>query len=499
MALPPDSEFRGVAAAIPQPASEEDALNQLSPYITGLTLYNNEGPRILYRNPDNDQDIIEAVYRWDTRPHQEIFETGFTPRPRRSTQSLASYYSLEQFVNGGGIPADTCPADGSVFVSTTRAARWYPPVTRNCTLYRYQIFAPGGIDAVLTLGNRNRYRNQQEISFAGGISRQYIRIVRPFSVTIQPGSRFPRYREERNRLIRNRWFEPNPTFRGWTNQEFMNRLRNPTCSGLINIYPAVEKRDAKDKPHEEESYVDPVCSVGHYIESAFNFTDTEEAYLFIADKCLLINYAPGTTDDKIIKGPLSIADAFPCLNDTIFASGIDAAFTACTNEAYIFRSNIYAHIRFTKDGGDIIWGPIRITDGFHSLKNTVFENGIDAAFASLRENQAYIFKGDQYALIDFAPYTPNNKIIQGPKKITLSFPSLKGTIFQDGFDAAFSYNKEGWFSTKTEAYIFKGNTYARIDYAPGTTNDKITNGPITPISNGFHSLKDIIPMYPCDC
>jgi hypothetical protein len=79
MALPPDSEFRGVAAAISQPVSADEARERLAPYITGLTLYNAQGPRILYREPDNDQDIIEAVYRWDTRPYQEIFQTGFTP------------------------------------------------------------------------------------------------------------------------------------------------------------------------------------------------------------------------------------------------------------------------------------------------------------------------------------------------------------------------------------------------------------------------------------
>lgn len=499
MALPPDSEFRVVAAAIPQPASQED-LHKLAEYITGLTLYNTEGPSILYRSSENDEDIIEAVYRWDTRSYEEIFRTGFTPWPRGTTQSWASYYNLEQFVNSGGRPADTSPADGSVFVSTTRSTSWRPRVTTDCTLYRYQIFAPGGIDAVLTLGDRNDYPNQQEISFAGGISRQYIRIARPYSVTIAPGSQFPTYTELGNRLIRNGRFDPNPTSNGWTTQEFMNRLRNPTCprrnEQLINIYSAVAKRDAEDTPPVEESYVDAICSVGHYIESAFNFSDREEAYLFIADRCLQINYAPGTTSDYIIKGPLSIGDAFPYLKDTIFASGIDAAFTASSkNEAYIFRSNIYALINFVADGdgGYIIQGPKRITDSFYSLKNTIFENGIDAAFSSSQENEAYIFKGDQYALINFAPGTTDDRIIQGPKKITLSFPSLEGTIFQDGLDAAFSSSREN------EAYIFKGNTYALIDYAPGTTDDRIVNGPITPISKGFPSLNGIIPMYPCAC
>ena len=142
--------------------------------------------------------------------------------------------------------------------------------------------------------------------------------------------------------------------------------------------------------------------------------------------------------------------------------------------------------------GNIIGGPKKITDGFYSLKNTIFEHGIDAAFASSQQNEAYIFKGDQYALINFAPGTTDDYLLNPPKEITLGFPSLKGTVFQDGLDAAFSAK------ATNEAYIFKGNSYALINYAPGTTDDYIINS-VTPISDGFHSLNGIIPRYPCGC
>ena len=78
-------------------------------------MYNAQGPRILYREHDSDQDIIEKVYRWDTHPYQEIFQTGFTPWPQSPTQSWANYYNLVEHVNNAGIPGD--PAiRGSVFV-----------------------------------------------------------------------------------------------------------------------------------------------------------------------------------------------------------------------------------------------------------------------------------------------------------------------------------------------------------------------------------------------
>ncbi|RWR84636.1 albumin-2 protein [Cinnamomum micranthum f. kanehirae] len=370
MALPPNSPFRGVAAAIPQPAPEED-IDELKEYITGLTLYNSQGPSILYRDPNNDQDIVEAVYRWDERPYQEIFRTGFRPRDRNST-SFEDYYNLEWHVNGGGAPADTSPADGSVFVSTTRSASWRPRVTTDTILYRYEIFALGGIDTVLTLREHNDYPNQQEIAFVGGISPQYIRTARPYAVVVSPESQFPIYVPYDDRIYRNGRFNPNPTSsnEGQTTQEFMNRLRNVRCGeNMINLVftrqqHRIEKRETeKDTttPLVEEKYVEPICGVGHYIECAFNFSNSEEAYLFIADQCLQINYAPGTTNDKIIKGPMSIGDGLPYLKDTIFANGIDAAFTSSReNEAYLFRNNIYALINFVEDGGRIIQGPKRI-------------------------------------------------------------------------------------------------------------------------------------------
>lgn len=508
--------MRGVAAAISQPASN---VNNLCEILNQVRTHN-RGIPIHFRNPDRDQEVVEAVYRWDTRHYREIFATGFTPRPQRSDESDAVYYNLERFVNGGGTPADSSPAHGSVFVSTTRTSprsrrQWRPRVTRNCTLYRYEIFAPGGIDAVQTLGDSNHYRNQQEISFAGGINRQYIRTALPYSVTVEPGSQFPSYRTLGNRLFRNGRFNPNPTSGGFTIQEFQDRLRNPTCPPkkwfMINLVystrPNYVKRaiEALGEPEsepepKEEYYADPVCTVGHYIESAFDFLHKDEVYLFITDRCLLINYAPGTTDDYIIKAPQSIGDVFPYLNETIFASGIDAAFPAYSkDEAYIFRSDIYALINFAADGGYIIQGPKKITDSFYSLKNTIFAKGIDAAFTSSREDQAYIFRGNQYALINFAPGTTDDYIIYGPKKISEGFHCLKGTIFEHGLDAAFSCRKDEGFifkHRKSEAYIFKGDTYALINFAPGGTDDYIIQGP-KKITQSFYSLKEIIPMYPC--
>ncbi|KAM7486059.1 hypothetical protein LguiA_002068 [Lonicera macranthoides] len=504
MAISPTSEYRGVAAAISQPASMKD-IATLEHHMYSLRLYNCQGPSIQFRDPIEDQDIVEAVYRWDDRPFDQIFRTGFRPRDCGST-NVQDYYNLERHVNGGGAPIDASPVDGSVFVSTTRSPAWKPWVTTDMILYRYEIFAPGGIDTVLTLREHNDYPNQQEIAFVGGIDRQYIRSTRPYQFSApEPPSRYSISRPYENRIVRNGYFDPNPSvdpdtdLEVPTTQAFMDRLRNVNCPKredlgyMVNVVFAannttnVQKREIGTIASlTEEPYVDPCCNVGHYIDCAFNFNMQEKAFIFTTDQCLLINYAPDTTDD-VIKGPMSIGDFFPSLINTIFATGIDAAFTSSEeNKVYIFRSNIYILLNFVS--GDIIGGPKKITDGFYSLKDTIFEHGIDAAFASSQDDEAYIFKGDQYALINFAPGKTNDYLLNPPKKITLGFPSLKGTIFEDGLDAAFSAKEIN------EAYIFKGNSYAHINYAPGTTDDCIINS-----VTSFHSLNGIIPRYPCGC
>ncbi|GKV05463.1 hypothetical protein SLEP1_g17472 [Rubroshorea leprosula] len=87
-------------------------------------------------------------------------------------------------------------------------------------------------------------------------------------------------------------------------------------------------------------YADDVADIDTYINAAFRSSDDHqnEAYLFMKNEYVLLNYAPGTTDDKIVNGPLLICDGFPSLTDTAFGeNGIDCAF-ACNGgaEAFIF-------------------------------------------------------------------------------------------------------------------------------------------------------------------
>lgn len=51
-----------------------------------------------------------------------------------------------------------------------------------------------------------------------------------------------------------------------------------------------------------------------YIVAAFRSSTKEnEAYLFMKNECVVVNYAPGSKDDRIVHGPLLIGDGFPLI------------------------------------------------------------------------------------------------------------------------------------------------------------------------------------------
>ncbi|MCI05380.1 albumin-2-like, partial [Trifolium medium] len=93
---------------------------------------------------------------------------------------------------------------------------------------------------------------------------------------------------------------------------------------------------------------------------------------------------------------------FPKLKGTFFENGIDAAIRSTGEDVFLFKGKKYIRINYlTRKIGHERY----IRDGFPSLAGTVFEKGIDAAFASHIKDEAYIFKGEYYARINIARHT----------------------------------------------------------------------------------------------
>ena len=139
--------------------------------------------------------------------------------------------------------------------------------------------------------------------------------------------------------------------------------------------------------------------------------------------CAKINYAPGTTNDKIIEGPKLIHEMFPFFKGTKFRVEVDAAFeSSVPNQVYIFKAGEYALVDYIQR--KLIH--IRpIVDGFNCLQNTIFDSDIGAAFASHNSQEAYLFKGNSYVILHFTPGQTKDYIISGPKEIVpKNWPSL---------------------------------------------------------------------------
>lgn len=145
-----------------------------------------------------------------------------------------------------------------------------------------------------------------------------------------------------------------------------------------------------------------------YINAASRSTCANEAYLFMKNEYVLLDYAPDTTGYKVLNGLLFICE-YPSLAGTTFTElGIDCTFGTSANEDFIFPGNLCAWINYapitqkkrkrkinyapgTTDDF-IIRGPMSITKMFPFFKGTVFENGVDAAFQSTTSCEAYLFK-----------------------------------------------------------------------------------------------------------
>ncbi|XP_054814168.1 albumin-2-like isoform X2 [Prosopis cineraria] len=358
-------------------------------------------------------------------------------------------------------------------------------------VYRYEIYAPGGIWVTQILGDPHQYPLQDEVTFIGAIVPQYIRSAQSYIITQPFGSRYQIVEREDDRLYMNRYFNPQ------SHPERELRIRRPiskykTPDGQYKDLTKVEVDPFDDESRANRQvsrdaydwYANRVEDIDSYINAAFRARSTNEAYLFMKNDYVLVNYAPGSTNDRIINGPLLICDGYHSLVGTAFGEhGIDCAFDTDGTEAFIFSGKLCACINYAPGSTNdrILQGPMTIAAMFPFFKGTAFENSIDAAFRATARNEAYLFKGDQYALINY-----NSKTQIAIRRINEGFHSFIGTIFESGIEAAFASHRTN------EAYIFKGDQYALINFAPGSTNDYIIGG-VKKIVEHWPSLKSILP------
>lgn len=228
----------------------------------------------------------------------------------------------------------------------------------------------------------------------------------------------------------------------------------------------------------------------HYIDAALRSSHTNEVFIFCYRAYLVITYDPTSPGKgQVVKGPLLLMDGFPTLYHTRFSQfGVDAAF-GChgVNEAYLFSGPLCVKIEYgplIRMGNRIGGYPSDIGFVFPCLESIRFVGSIDAAFESTNVEEAYLFKGSKYALINY-----NLKTLITTGLITDAFPCLLNTKFATDIKAAFASH------LSNQAYLFKDdNSYVLVHYTPGNPSDSyIISGPEEMVPSNWPALQGIAP------
>jgi hypothetical protein len=216
------------------------------------------------------------------------------------------------------------------------------------------------------------------------------------------------------------------------------------------------------------------------IDAAFCSTTINECYVFVKDKYVVLNYAPGKPKREIITGPKKIIDRFPMFANTIFENQIDCAFDTTDNNAYFFSGDQCVKTTAPQStNARLVSGPMLITAMFPTLIGTGFENGINAAMRNHSQTLIHLFKGDNQVVLNLITYELLN---HATMKISKAFPPFTGTVFESGIDAAFNahFNRE--------FYIFKGHYYGEFDLY----TEQFINGFIKRIDEDWPALDGIL-------
>ncbi|KAL9319426.1 hypothetical protein ACSQ67_015943 [Phaseolus vulgaris] len=201
------------------------------------------------------------------------------------------------------------------------------------------------------------------------------------------------------------------------------------------------------------------------IDSTFRSTGGKEVYIFKDNKYVRIDY-----DSKQLVGTIrNIGDGFPILKNTIFESGIDACFASHEESKLTFSKEISMHASNSVQNLQKEANPSQPYQHrndthkitvliFQALEATFFaELGIDRAFDT-EASETYVFSTKYRAYIDYAPGSSNDKILSVLPQLLRCFPFSKTQVFENGIDSH-SGQPRG-----KEVYLFKGNKYTRIDY-----------------------------------
>ncbi|KAG6841114.1 hypothetical protein C0991_001802 [Blastosporella zonata] len=472
---------------------EQEVNNQLQYQLNDLSA-------VVWRT----EGVENGLVRWDDRHPDVIFKDGFVPRANPSEGQLRpGTVDLWRYV---------VYHDFAVFVSTTRTRRvgtgverWAPNNQTN--LFEYTVYAYGGIEVNSTLGD-HPFPHQDEISFPGGIKREFIYCARQYDAK---GAVIRVWINTHFDLMANGRFQV-PLFRlpdvlNWSvGVQIVNWLapgqyqyyhKLPTDRALAQTEESVEISNESIAPSTNPViqgpadattiapvYSEPMWGPGKRTLDPFlsrtpiraslslaSYGRPKEAWFFTNDQCARLT-VDGT--DKLLAGPTSITTQWKSLKDLGFST-VDA-FLPIKGGAFVFSKDKYGRIAIDSQLKDtkVGSGPSLIADGWKSLSDHGLRRVDAVLLHPTKLDEAWIFHGRLCIQIKFSE--SSNSFVAGPFVIADKWASLKSA----GFDIVDTVLTT---SNTNEAWFFHGTRSVLID----GTRDKATKG-VNYVSHDWQSL-----------
>ncbi|KAH7863701.1 hypothetical protein Vadar_020899 [Vaccinium darrowii] len=220
-----------------------------------------------------------------------------------------------------------------------------------------------------------------------------------------------------------------------------------------------------------------------YVDAAFCSSTERKAYLFMGNEYVVLDCSQRPSRFTVLEGPLPICKRFPFLSSTSFVDdGLDAAFESGEDEAIFFLEYDCAKVNYSPNPS---YDLKPITEMFPFLECTLFESHVDAALESWKRNEAFLFKDDQCACINYS--ADNCRLVDTIRPIAEFFPILKGTFFESGIQSAFAKSITSCY----EVVLFKKECWAWINFGP---LNRPFDTPLIHIGNKlFSAVRCILP------
>ncbi|XP_058186917.1 albumin-2-like [Rhododendron vialii] len=227
---------------------------------------------------------------------------------------------------------------------------------------------------------------------------------------------------------------------------------------VVHQPQAQPQADMQEKLQAPTAHFDLENEYKSYINAAFRSSKESQAYLFVGNNYVVLDYSQGPSHSEVVEGPLPFCHGFPFLRFTFFVEyELDAAFGSGENEAIFFLGDECAKINYSSNPSRDIK---QITEMFPFLQRTLFESNIDTALESWKSNEAFLFKDDQCVCINYS--SDNCGLVGTSRPIVEFFPILKDTFFDSGIQAAFAKSITNCYCY--EVVLFKKNRWAWIKF-----------------------------------